>query len=102
MDDKINQINEYINKKGVSPYSIWLGRTKDKKTRAKIIARVDRLALNNFGDAKSVGEGVSELRIHFAIRVLFLVRPGAPDLVNPWVAQLFRNVREHFLRVKIM
>jgi putative addiction module killer protein len=65
MDSTINQINEYINEKGVSPYSVWLGEIKDKKMRAKIIARVDRMALNNFGDTKSVGEGVLELRLHF-------------------------------------
>ena len=61
----MNQINEYINEKGVSPYSVWLEGIKDKKTRAKIIARVDRIALNNFGDTKSVGKGVSELRLNF-------------------------------------
>jgi putative addiction module killer protein len=31
---------------------------------ARIIARVDRLEVGNFGDHKPVGEGVWELRIH--------------------------------------
>ena len=31
----------------------------------RIYARLDRIALGNFGDARPVGEGLTELRIHF-------------------------------------
>jgi len=41
----------------------WLSQLKDRKAVAKIVQRIDRLSLGNFGDAKSVGGGVSELRI---------------------------------------
>ena len=43
---------------------------------ARIAARLDRLASANPGDAQPVGEGVSELRIHYGpgYRVYFLQR----------------------------
>lgn len=65
MDKMINTINEYVTLDGKSPYADWLNALKDKKTKAIIIGRVDRLELNNFGDSKSVGDGVYELRIAY-------------------------------------
>jgi putative addiction module killer protein len=43
----------------------WLLALKDVQGRARIAKRIDRLALGNFGDTKSVGGGVSELRLAF-------------------------------------
>ncbi len=43
----------------------WLGRLKDERAVGRILARIDRLALGNSGDVKSVGGGVSELRIDY-------------------------------------
>ncbi len=34
-------------------------------TRSKILIRLDRLKLGNFGDCKSIGDGLAELRIHY-------------------------------------
>jgi len=42
----------------------WLRRLKDDRARAKIAARVQRMAFGHFGDVSPVAEGVSELRIH--------------------------------------
>ncbi|WP_428406207.1 type II toxin-antitoxin system RelE/ParE family toxin [Methylocystis sp.] len=54
----------------------WLTGLKDQRGKAKIVARIDRLALGNPGDVAPVGEGVSELRIHFGpgYRVYFVRR----------------------------
>ena len=46
-------------------FSNWLRKLRDQKARARIQIRIRRLSLGNFGDAKPVGEGVSELRIDY-------------------------------------
>ncbi|CDO38849.1 MULTISPECIES: type II toxin-antitoxin system RelE/ParE family toxin [Novosphingobium] len=43
----------------------WLTALRDVQARARIAKRIDRIAQGNFGDAKSVGDGVSELRFTF-------------------------------------
>ena len=46
-------------------FTAWLANLKDLKARAKIVVRLDQAANGNFGDVKSVGSGVWEMRIHF-------------------------------------
>ena len=41
----------------------WIDDLRDHVARARIMIRIDRLALENPGDVKPVGEGISELRI---------------------------------------
>jgi putative addiction module killer protein len=43
----------------------WIVGLRDVAARARIAKRIDRIALGNFGDAKAVGDGVSELRFTF-------------------------------------
>jgi putative addiction module killer protein len=43
----------------------WLKSLRDEKAVARIQIRIDRLELGNPGDVKSVGEGVSELRVDY-------------------------------------
>lgn len=59
-----------------SAFEIWLTGLRDRRGRAKIAARIDRLALGHAGDVAPVGQGVSELRLHFGpgYRVYFLRR----------------------------
>ena len=54
----------------------WLIKLKDVQARARIAKRIDRLADGNFGDAKSIGNGVSELRFPFGpgYRVYYTTR----------------------------
>jgi len=52
-------------KNGVCPFSEWLSNLRDVKARAVIRARLERVRLGNLGDCKSVGDGVSEIRIAF-------------------------------------
>jgi putative addiction module killer protein len=43
----------------------WLRGIVDIRSRRKITLRIQRLKLGNFGDYKSVGKEIYELRIHF-------------------------------------
>jgi putative addiction module killer protein len=43
----------------------WLDGLRDINARARILVRIERMAVGNPGDAKPVGEGVSELRIDY-------------------------------------
>ena len=60
----------------------WLLELRDLRARARIQVRIDRLDLGNTGDAKPVGEGVSEMRIDYGpgYRVYF-VRRGAELII---------------------
>lgn len=44
-------------------FSGWLSGLRDRDGRARIARRVERMRRGNFGDHRSVGGGVSELRI---------------------------------------
>ena len=46
-------------------FSNWLTKLRDKQGKARILARIASAKGGNFGDCDSVGEGVSEMRIHF-------------------------------------
>ncbi|CAG0931424.1 MAG: hypothetical protein EFKGCFLK_02725 [Rhodocyclaceae bacterium] len=57
-------------------FARWLDGLRDIHARARIQARIERLAAGNPGDVKPVGEGVSELRIDYGpgYRVYFRKR----------------------------
>lgn len=48
---------------GRIPYQDWLAKLKDTIAKAAVIRRTIRIELGDLGDHKSVGDGVSELRI---------------------------------------
>jgi putative addiction module killer protein len=43
----------------------WMDGLRDDRAKAKIAARIDRMVSGNPGDVEPVGNGVSELRIHY-------------------------------------
>ncbi|WP_159586393.1 type II toxin-antitoxin system RelE/ParE family toxin [Chelativorans xinjiangense] len=54
----------------------WRERLKDRRARTLIASRLDRLAYGHTGDVSPVGNGVSELRIHYGpgYRIYFTQR----------------------------
>lgn len=60
-------------------FVVWLTNLKDERARARIVARLDRLAMGNPGDVKPVGQGMSEMRIDYGpgYRVYFVQRGDA-------------------------
>jgi len=55
-------------------FTKWFENLNDRRARARIQARIDRIEMGNFGDIAPVGEGVSELRIFYGpgYRVYFV------------------------------
>jgi putative addiction module killer protein len=49
-------------------FARWLDGLADIRARARVQARIERLAAGNPGDVAPVGEGVSELRIDYGPR----------------------------------
>ncbi len=45
-------------------FADWLAKLRDMRARQAIEARILRVENGNFGDAKAIGDGISELRIH--------------------------------------
>lgn len=65
MDQPVIEILEYLTEDGHNPFREWLEAINDRDARARIRVRLNRIRLGNFGDSKSVGGGVSELRISY-------------------------------------
>jgi putative addiction module killer protein len=59
------ELFEYETEEGKCPFRAWLEDLRDVTARALIRKRLNRIRLGNMGDRKSLGDGVSELRIDF-------------------------------------
>ena len=68
--------------KPLPEFTKWLDGLSDAAVRGVVVARIKRLERGLMGDVEPVGEGVSEVRIHFGAgwRVYF-VRRGAQLIV---------------------
>lgn len=62
-------------------YARWFASLRDVRAKARIDTRIRRVSLGNFGDCRSVGSSVQELRVDYGpgYRV-YLLREG-PALV---------------------
>ena len=59
------RVQIFVARGGKAPFEQWMHSLRDKQTKARILTRIDRVRLGNFGDCESVGAGIYELRIHF-------------------------------------
>ena len=62
-------------------FSEWFTNLRDRQARARIQMRIDRAELGNLGDCKPVGEGVSEMRIHYGPGYRVYFAQGGATLV---------------------
>ena len=67
------EIELYETASGHCPFDDWFESLIELHTRAKILTRLDRLKVENFGDCKAIGDGIVELRIHYGpgIRIYY-------------------------------
>ncbi|RON53886.1 type II toxin-antitoxin system RelE/ParE family toxin [Pseudomonas frederiksbergensis] len=59
-------------------FSTWHASVRDLRAKFAIARRIDRASAGNLGDIKSVGEGVSEMRVDVGAgyRIYFTMRNG--------------------------
>ncbi len=52
------EIRIYVTSEGKAPFEDWVTALRDKRAKARILSRIDRVRLGNFGDCRSAGAGV--------------------------------------------
>jgi putative addiction module killer protein len=46
-------------------FSRWFARLRDIRAQAHFVRRIERAQAGNLGDVRALGEGLSEMRIHY-------------------------------------
>ncbi len=59
------QVIFYQDESGNEPFTDWINNFRDRLTRRRILQRIFRLQSGNYGDYKSLKDGVFELRLTF-------------------------------------
>ena len=73
----------YVSANAKRPFEEWLRALPDQNAAARVQVRLERLRLGNFGDARSLGKGLSELRIDVGpgYRVYFMIEKSVVVLL---------------------
>src|SRR2546423_14769146 len=58
-------VHIFATRTGREPFTEWHKRLKDKRAQVRVDIRIARVRTGNFGDCKSVGQNVYELRIDY-------------------------------------
>ena len=59
----MTELTHFIDDRGRDVFANWMAALKDKRAAARIALRLTRLECDLFGDCKSLGDGVWEMRI---------------------------------------
>lgn len=65
METQPREVVFYTEEDETCPFEGWLDSLRDRRARARIKQRLDRIELGNLGDFKPVGIGVMELKIDY-------------------------------------
>ena len=73
LETRPREIELYTTRNGREPFTDWFKTIRDRRAQSRIESRLISLESGNFGDYRSVGSGVFELRIHIGkgFRVYF-------------------------------
>ena len=59
----MHDLQDDVTPEGKDPFKDWVMSLADRMARARLLARVQRMAAGNFGDCKPLDKGVWELKI---------------------------------------
>ena len=65
MESTLREVVYYETDDGRVPFKSWFNDLRDERARAKIRVRIRRASLGNFGHCRSLGDGVSELKVDY-------------------------------------
>ena len=65
MEVSEKEVESYVRPDGTCPFNEWLDSLQDRRARARIRTRINRVRLGNLGDCRSVGGGLLELKIDY-------------------------------------
>lgn len=65
MEAQPKEIKNYQTVDGRSPFAEWLNSLRDRKAKVIIEKRLERVALGNLGNYRSLGEAICELKIDY-------------------------------------
>ena len=88
--------------KSLPEFTEWLDGLSDVSVRGVVAARIKRLERGLIGDVEPVGDGLSELRIHFGAgwRIYFVQRDG--QLIVLLVGGSKRTQKTDIKRAKVL
>ncbi len=80
-DAEPKQVIVYQDENGREPFSEWVDELRDAKARRQVLRRLSRLKHGNYGDCSPVGEGLSEMRIHYGPGYRVYFREAGDDRI---------------------
>jgi putative addiction module killer protein len=81
METTPRELRVYESPSGAFPFDHWIEGLRDRQARYIISTRLDRLEEGNYGNCKSVGEGVLELKINFGPGYRIYFAEDGPRLI---------------------
>lgn len=58
-------LRSYVTLYGKVPFKLWMNGIKDPVVRHRIRSRLDRVEIGHYGDYRTLGDGVCELKLDF-------------------------------------
>jgi putative addiction module killer protein len=81
MEVATRRLRYFRTQNGRAPFWDWLDGMKDRTGQAGVLTRLDRLEDGNFGDHRSVGGGVIELRLQLGPGYRIYLGKDGPVLI---------------------